>query len=157
MDTRVKRASAVVLPLALLTLDRLAKWHAFTALSHTEGVVLVSGVKFEYFFNTGLAFSLFSPVVATAASVLALTALAIYSLRHRLVGQPLQTRELLSFFLIALGGISNVYDRIFNGGVTDYIIFARSAWNIADIMILAGIALMVWSNPKGGYRTEEIK
>jgi lipoprotein signal peptidase len=155
MNTQVKRASAVVLPLALLALDRLAKWYAFAALSNHGGVVLVSGVKYEYFFNAGLAFSLFSPAVATAASALALTALAIFALRHRLAGQPLGTRSLWAFCLIALGGISNVYDRILNRGVTDYIIFARSAWNIADIMILAGIALIVWGGPKGG-KTDDL-
>jgi len=152
---RVKRALAVVLPIALLALDRLAKWHAFAALPPGRGAVLVWGVKYEYFHNPGLAFSLFSPVVATIASALALAALSVFALRHRLAGRPLLTRDLWSFMLIAAGGASNVYDRLLRGGVTDYIIFARSAWNIADIMILAGIVLMIFGRaPKGGSRTD---
>jgi len=155
---RVKRALAVVLPIALLALDRLAKWYAFAALPPGRGAVLVSGLSYEYFYNPGLAFSLFSPIVATIASALAFMSLAAFALRRRLAGKPLRTRDLCSFMLIAAGGASNVYDRIIGGGVTDYIIFARSAWNIADIMIIAGIALMIFERaPKGGYRTEEKK
>ena len=155
MDTRAKRTPAVVLPIALLALDRLAKWHAFAALPPGRGAVLVWGVKYEYFHNPGLALSLFTPAVATVASALAFACLAVFALRHRLAGKPLASRDLWSFMLIALGGASNVYDRLAVGGVTDYIIFARSAWNIADIMILAGIALMVFARaPKGGSRTD---
>lgn len=149
-----KRAPAVVFPIALLALDRLAKWYAFAALPPGRGAVLVSGLSYEYFYNPGLAFSLFSPAVATIASALAFVCLAAFALRHRFSGKPLRTRDLWSFCLIALGGASNVYDRLAYGGVTDYLIFARSAWNIADIMILAGIALMIWRAPKGGIRTE---
>jgi len=154
MNARVKRALAVVFPLALLALDRLAKWHAFAALPPGRGAVLVSGLSYEYFYNPGLAFSLFTPAVATVASALAFIGLAAFALRHRLAGKPLATRDLWSFMLIAAGGVSNVYDRVASGGVTDYIIFARSAWNIADIMILAGIALMLVRAPKGGIRTD---
>ena len=154
MNARVKRAAAVVFPLALWALDRLAKWYAFAALPPGRGAVLVSGLNYEYFYNPGLVFSLFTPAVATAASALAFIALAAFALRHRLAGKPLASRDLWSFMLIAAGGASNVYDRIVGGGVTDYIIFARSAWNIADIMILAGIVLMFWGAPKGGIRTD---
>jgi lipoprotein signal peptidase len=150
MDTRAKRTLAVVLPIALLALDRLAKWYAFAALPPGRGAVLVSGVKYEYFHNPGLAFSLFSPAVATVASALAFVALSVFALRRRLAGKALPARDLWSFCLIAAGGASNVYDRLASNGVTDYIIFARSAWNIADIMILAGIALMFFARaPKG--------
>jgi lipoprotein signal peptidase len=154
MNTRAKRTLAVVFPIALLALDRLAKWYALTALSHGRGAVLLSGLSYEYFFNPKLAFSLFTPSVALVVSTLAYLALAIFALRHRFSGKPLATRELLSFVLIALGGASNVYDRLTAGGVTDYIIFARSAWNIADIMILAGIALMLMGEPKGGISAD---
>jgi len=154
MNTWVKRAPAVVLPLALLALDRLAKWYAFAALPPGRGAVLVSGLNYEYFYNPGLAFSLFTPTTATIASGLAFACLAAFALRHRLAGKPLEARDLWSFMLIAAGGASNLYDRLANRGVTDYLIFARSAWNIADIMILAGIALLFWSAPKGGNRTD---
>ena len=53
--------------------------------------------------------------------------------------------------LFTLGGISNIYDRICRGSVTDYIQFPkfplkkikRLVWNIADFMILIGTVLTV--------------
>ncbi len=117
---------------------------------------MVSGLRFEYFLNPGLLFSLSSSAAATTISALAYILLALAAVRrHMIRGVPLLARDLWAFMLIALGGASNLYDRIFSGGVTDYIIFARSAWNIADIMILAGLALMLKRHPTGGERTTE--
>ncbi len=152
MNLKVKRTLAVVFPIALLALDRLAKWYALTALSSGRGAVLLSWLKYEFFQNQGLVFSLFSSLVATVLSACAYIALAVFALRHKFRGNKMTDRELWSFLLIALGGASNVFDRLVYGGVTDYIIFARSAWNIADIMILAGIVLMIKDDSKGGTR-----
>lgn len=149
-----KRGLAIAIPVLLLVLDRLAKWYAQAALPPGRGAVLVPGLHYEFFRNGGLAFSVFSPTVATVAACAAYLALAAFALRHKLLGRPFAARELWSFALIATGGASNVFDRLFMGGVTDYLIFARSAWNIADIMILAGIALML-RVPKGDKRFSE--
>jgi lipoprotein signal peptidase len=154
MSARTSGFLSIALPVIFFVGDRLAKWYAQTALSSGGSAVLFPGIRFEYFFNPGLAFSSFSPKVALAASAAAFSLLAIAALcRGSRRGQRLQPRTLGSFLLIALGGASNVFDRITHGGVTDYLIFARSAWNIADIMILAGLALMLWRSPKGGERT----
>ena len=147
---KVNRLSAVVLPLALAAADRLAKWYAFAALPPGRGAVLVWGLKYEYFFNSGLLFSLSSSAVATVASAIAFIALALIALRRKISGHELLTRDLWAFWLVALGGASNLYDRLASGGVTDYLIFARSAWNIADIMILAGIALLFFGRAPEG-------
>jgi len=151
---RLERGLAFAVPLLLLGLDRIAKWYALAALPPGGGAVLVFGLRYETFTNSGLVFSLFPPTIAALVACAAYVGLAVFALRHKLSGQPLAVRELWSFLLIAAGGASNVYDRLFAGGVTDYLIFARSAWNIADIMILAGIALML-RVPKGGKRFSE--
>lgn len=51
--------------------------------------------------------------------------------------------------LFTLGGVSNIYDRMRRGSVTDYLRFprlpvkklARLVWNVADFMILFGVLL----------------
>ncbi len=155
MGGRAEKALAVALPVLLLAGDRLAKWYAQAALSSNGGAVLLPGLEYGYFLNTGLAFSTFGPMIAIVASVLAFGALAVFGLRLGWKrGSPMPPRSFASFLLIALGGASNVFDRIANGGVIDYILFARSAWNIADIMILAGLALMLLRSPTGGKRTD---
>lgn len=158
MSFGAKRAPAVVLPLLALVLDRLAKWYAFAALPPERGAVLLPGLKYEYFLNPGLAFSISGPVVAVTVSLLAFMVFAYVAWREHQAGRTLAARTVWSLCLIAFGGLSNIYDRIFSGGVIDYLIFARSAWNIADIMILAGIALLVLKRrPKGGQSAEHDK
>jgi len=152
---RTKTVLAVAAPVILFAGDRLAKWYAQAALS-SGGAVLLPGLEFRYFLNAGLAFSTFGPTIAIIASTLAFGALAVLALYYgRKHGQAITLKPFCSFLFIALGGASNVFDRIRNGGVIDYILFARSAWNIADIMILAGLALILWRLPKGGKRLVE--
>jgi lipoprotein signal peptidase len=108
--------------------------------------------------NPGLVFSSFGPAVAIIASAAAFAVLAILALRMRArFDQPLTAIALWAFLLIALGGASNIFDRIAGNGVIDYIIFVRSAWNIADIMILAGLALMLRRVPTGAKTDRSIK
>jgi len=47
---------------------------------------------------------------------------------------------------IILGAISNLMDRTFLGGVTDYLSFTNlfPAFNIADLLIIGGIVMLVW-------------
>jgi lipoprotein signal peptidase len=154
MAGRAKTVLAVAMPVILFASDRLAKWYAQAALSQDGGAVLLPGLNFGYFLNPGLVFSTFGPTVAVIASALAFGALAALALHQgRKLAPPLPPRALCSFLLIASGGISNIFDRLAHGGVIDYILFARSAWNIADIMILAGLALTLWRSPTGGKRT----
>lgn len=59
------------------------------------------------------------------------------------------TKAGVAFF--TLGGLSNIYDRIRHGSVTDYLHFPklpmkkfkRLVWNVADFMILIGAVLTV--------------
>ena len=155
MNVREKFILAAVLPVIFLVADRLAKWYALVALSSGKSVVLFPGLEYGLFLNPGLVFSSFGSAVATIASAVAFAALAILALRaYSKLNDRLAPAALWPFLLIALGGASNIYDRISCGGVVDYILFARSAWNIADIMILAGLALMFMRAPKGGKRTD---
>lgn len=60
-----------------------------------------------------------------------------------------QTKEWLIFnglFLILLGGLSNLYDRLIFGYVIDFIwffLFPFSIFNIADVMIFLGVVLIL--------------
>lgn len=57
----------------------------------------------------------------------------------------------LGIFLVLLGGISNQLDRLLRGSVTDYLQFPHRkqrkralVWNLADFMLLGGVALTVF-------------
>ncbi len=47
--------------------------------------------------------------------------------------------------VVVIGAIGNLADRLINGFTTDYILlFGRSAINLADILIVAGILALLW-------------
>ncbi len=132
-----------VIAALLLAADRYLKWYAVSALP-PEGVALLPGISFIYFQNPGLIFSLSGPLVATLASVTAYAALCIGALAlfKRKDSRLTDTRYQFAAVMIALGGASNMYDRVWHHGVTDYLLFFnRSAVNLADGMILAGIVM----------------
>ncbi|MDP3771100.1 MAG: signal peptidase II [bacterium] len=53
----------------------------------------------------------------------------------------------IAFIAIVLGAVSNLMDRTFLGGVTDYLSFTNlfPAFNIADLLILGGLAGWIMS------------
>ena len=79
------------------------------------------------------------------ASLLAVIALCIPHFSQK------DTLSKAGIALFTLGGVSNIYDRIRRGSVTDYIRFPRLplkklrrlVWNIADFMIILGAILAV--------------
>lgn len=110
---------------------------------------LLPGVRFDLFRNDGIAFSigLRGPVVWLLSAAILLTVgwVAAKDVRAR------RNERLFPYALFALGAFSNLYDRVAYGHVVDYLIFfGRSAVNLADAMIAAGAALLVFDvRPKG--------
>jgi signal peptidase II len=78
-------------------------------------------------------------IVVTVTSVLAAYAWQRFCEGKKVIGET----------LILAGAISNIADRLWYGGVIDFIIlsFHGYAWptfNVADIAIVAGVVLMVY-------------
>lgn len=61
---------------------------------------------------------------------------------------PIADARAVALLPIIAGGISNLIDRTFLGGVTDYLALTDQfpAFNIADLLILGGILRWVWKN-----------
>jgi signal peptidase II len=58
--------------------------------------------------------------------------------------------EALGYSLVLGGALGNVTDRLFGGAVVDFLDFHVSGWhwpafNVADIAINAGVALLLWA------------
>lgn len=65
-----------------------------------------------------------------------------------MLSKPRESTEALSFSLILGGALGNALDRVVRGQVIDYIDFHVGGWhwpafNLADVAIVAGAALMV--------------
>ncbi len=85
----------------------------------------------------------FSQMILTIASLILFLAVITWFVWRR----PRGTRDAaaLVFFLAGVG--SNVADRLFYNATIDYLIAGRSAWNIADFMIIAGLLSIVIGRP----------
>lgn len=93
-----------------------------------------------YFANPGIAFSIPLPqsvtLIITGLLMIGFVALLIKSKRPDIK---------IALVCALLGAFSNFIDRLITGFTTDYfILFSRSAINIADILIIAGIGYCAW-------------
>ena len=134
---------AIGLALALLAADRVLKYLSrtgklkfeskFLRLTHLEnhGFFLGLGQKHEKLLRW------LPPGVWLAAAVCLLPDL----------GKRLLSAQ-LGILLVLLGGLSNQFDRLRRGSVTDYIQFPHRknkrralVWNLADFMLIGGVVL----------------
>jgi len=129
-------------------LDVLVKRWALHSLQ-CQAISVCPYLTFELSINRGVSWSMFSSanpyifaaVTAVVGLFLATFAWITYARKQR--GQCSFAET-----LVIVGGTGNFFDRLFYGGVVDYIHFHYGAWsfpifNIADICIVTGVFLMV--------------
>ncbi len=116
--------------------DRLLK-----ELAITRGVDPSPGlVAFTLFRNTGIAFSLPLPSAIFWPAASAIFAVLLWLFVRSAAKDKLRAGMLA---MIILGAASNMMDRYLYGSTTDYLLFfGRSAVNVADAMIVAGLAAL---------------
>lgn len=136
---RVDRAA--VLAVAVIALDQLTKWWAFSALQEGESANVFLGVTFLETRNEGIAFGFFAgkPLLVLALMTAALAVLLWFYLRHRDRGALW-----LATGLLLGGAIGNAIDRLAFGYVRDFIDTTLiPTFNVADIAITFGVILLV--------------
>lgn len=149
----MKRRLLVITLLILSTgLDR---WTKILAVEHLKDqpVQDVAGSFFQLVFveNTGafLSFGANFPdwlrlVALTIMPSILLAALLLYTL----FSTQLNTWQVIAFSLISGGGISNLFDRITEGKVVDFMIMGigslrTGVFNTADVCIMIGLFMML--------------
>jgi signal peptidase II len=133
------------IPTALLVL--VDEWIKYLALERlpSEGDLLNPGIlELAIHQNFGIAFNIpFKMPIIIAVSILIGIALIHSGWKNR----NLHPDITFSSFLIVLGAIGNLYDRIIYGFTVDYLIlFGRSAINISDCIIIAGVILLLFAS-----------
>lgn len=130
-----------IVPL-LLAADRITKMAAVAL--NGERVLIPGVINARYVQNTGIAFSMFS---GGGAGIILLTVLMIAAILVWLLVRPDESRLFRTgLWLIAAGGLGNLYDRLVYGYVIDFIetVFVRFAvFNIADVCICTGAGLAI--------------
>lgn len=137
-----------ILSAAFVVIDRLTKAVAEANIGESDLIrVLTAGdtdiLAFSLHKNTGAAFSSFTGKTVALAIVTAIALVLITIYFHRQKHKhPLMT---VSYAMIVGGGIGNLYDRIFQGYVTDFIrLFPFSfIFNFADVCVVIGAILLI--------------
>ncbi|CDF78004.1 lipoprotein signal peptidase [Formosa agariphila KMM 3901] len=105
--------------------------------------------------NSGAFLSLGSDLNPTLKSIFLLIlpiAVLGYVTYYILTQKALDKYSVVGFSCIIGGGIANVYDRILYGSVTDFLhidlggIFKTGVFNVADMSVMLGMGLLLYSN-----------
>lgn len=133
--------------LAIVALDQLTKWWALERLGQGP-IDLVGPLRLRLTFNTGGAFGLgagFAPILAVGAFVL----VVVLARMGHIGARPVTS---VAVAAILGGAVGNLADRIFRegsgflgGAVVDFIdLQFWPVFNVADMAIVVGGALLVW-------------
>lgn len=115
------------------------------ALGLDESMGIRDLAEFTLFRNPGIAFSLPLPnAIFWPAALATLGALLFFFIRQH---RRHDTRLTPLLAVVILGALSNLTDRYLTGATIDYLLFfGRSAVNLADAMIVAGVIAILLVN-----------
>lgn len=135
--------SFALVALCVVGADQLTKWLVTSRLALGSSVSIAGPVKISHVQNSGIAFGLFSQatslvIVLTSAVVLwMIFFFARSGARHPLLPAALG--------LVVGGSTSNLFDRITNGYVTDFVdLGSWPSFNLADFCIVLGVAVLIF-------------
>jgi signal peptidase II len=144
------RLTFFVMALALVGCDHATKHWAASSLKAARAIELVPGaLDLRYAENTDVAFHLLRaiPEPAKFPIILSLGALATAALMivwWRARNQS--SLEHAAYALLVAGALGNLVDRVVRGYVVDFIhVHHWPIFNVADVCICVGAALLAWS------------
>jgi signal peptidase II len=142
----------LLIAIAVVVLDRVTKWAIVQTITLDDAINIIPGLfRLTHLENTGAAFSLFadstSPFKTMLLIVFSLGALAVVSFllwKERTIFNA----GTLALSLILGGAVGNLWDRLVDGKVTDFLDFYIGIhhwppFNIADSAIVVGALLLM--------------
>ena len=142
MTAKQAWARAGLVMVAVLLVDQVTKRLVQSNIAEGDRNNVFLGVDIVHVRNHGVAFGAFAgggTIVAVIIGV-ALVALVVWFVRH--TGTPLAW---LPTGLLLGGAVGNIFDRVRDGAVTDFVKFpAWPAFNVADIAITFGVLSLLY-------------
>jgi signal peptidase II len=133
---------------AIVLLDRITK--TWIIMYVPECLPITSFLSWDLTFNRGISWSMFhtdaqTPFLVITCAVILVTLMLGYYTYIRYTQQRLIVGEIM----VLAGSTSNIIDRIWYGGVVDFIRVHYQQWsypsfNSADAAIVIGVACMIW-------------
>ncbi|MGI6262714.1 MAG: signal peptidase II [Succiniclasticum sp.] len=131
--------------------DRVTKYLVVTHMAEGQSIPLVDGIfHLTYILNPGAAFGMMAHSRTLFLAVGAAVVVAVLYFRRAILAEGLCIRVGTSLFLG--GALGNLWDRVQTGLVVDFLDFRIwPVFNVADIAICVGVALVAW----GIFRKED--
>lgn len=124
----------------ILIIDQIIKFVVFKL--NKSYIIIPKILEIQTIKNTGMAFGINSGNMKNIIITLLVLALIINFIKNQF--ELINNKTIISLSLLIGGGLSNLIDRIFRGGVFDFIkIFNFPIFNIADIAIVIGWVLLI--------------
>lgn len=143
----------LLIALAVLILDRFTKFLVVRYIALEDTISIIPGLfRLTHLENTGAAFSLFaessSPFRTTLLVTVSVAALIIVAFLLWMRRRTFNSTT-LALSLIMGGALGNLWDRLTEGKVTDFLDFyiGTHHWppfNVADSAIVVGALLLLW-------------
>jgi len=146
-----------LIALSVLLLDRLTKWAVATNISLHDGLQVIPGFfRITHVENRGAAFGLF----ADSPAPWKIAMLVLFSIAALVVVSALLWRNShtltttgIGLSLILGGALGNLWDRLLNGRVVDFLLFYIGpyqwpAFNVADSAICIGVVILFFATSK---------
>ncbi|HXW92584.1 MAG TPA: signal peptidase II [Terriglobales bacterium] len=151
-EPHIMRRFHFLIALLVVLLDRSTKWIVAKEISLHDGIAVIPGFfRLTRVENRGAAFGLFadSPAQWKIAMLVLFSIVALVVVSTLLWrNSHAMTTTGIGLALILGGAVGNLWDRLFNGRVVDFLLFyvGRYQWpafNVADSAIVCGAGLLV--------------
>jgi signal peptidase II len=147
----------------VLLADQASKFYVESHLQFAQRINVLPIFDFTLLYNKGAAFSFLATSdgwqrwLFTSIGLIAIVIILI--LMHRQRGK---TGFLLALSLIMGGALGNVIDRVWHGHVIDFLLFYWRDWyypafNVADIAITCGAAILLFEELLRGFHAKPTK
>ena len=129
----------IFLIIIFLLLDQLSKILAINFNNLKLGFIQIENV-----YNDGIAFGMNSGNLSNAILVFLVICIIINFVYNQ--KEKLDNKTAIALSMVISGGTGNLIDRIFRGGVFDFIkIWNFPVFNLADCFIVVGWILLIWN------------
>jgi len=151
-EPHIMRRFHFLIALLIVLLDRATKWLVANNISMHDGIQVIPGFfRITHVENRGAAFGLFadSPAQWKVAMLVLFSIVALIVVTALLWrNSHVMTTTGIGLALILGGAVGNLWDRLLNGRVVDFLLFYIGqyqwpAFNVADSAIVCGAALLV--------------
>ncbi len=145
----MKRNLAVIVGSIVLLLDQISKEIVSSQIEFQTTVKVLPIFNLVHIHNKGVSFGLFSNQSVYGPYILAFVSFCIVCVVAFMAYKTAHTVQKFAFGLIIGGAVGNIWDRLTNKGVTDFLDFYIGtyhwpAFNLADVAIVCGAFLIVF-------------